>query len=886
MDFQNIKFNGEFRTYQQKVLDNSYKFLKDKKIHIVAAPGSGKTILGLELIKRQNERALILSPSVTIREQWRDRFADNFIESGTDIDSLFSFDLKKPLLITSITYQALHAAIQRQVITTKENEECDDVFEIETDDFTNFDIIKTMKDNNIKTICLDEAHHLRSEWQKSLETFINNLDDDITIISLTATPPYDSTLLEWKKYTSVCGDIDDEIFVPELVKNKTICPHQDYVIFSYPTNEEKKKILNYKKKATDAVMYASHSEAFKNIIDYINTNYQQLFSLIYENYQSFLALEAIASYVGLRLSSELLDNVNYSMKSNNLDLSKATLGFQFILDNQDLFKNDAKEIKTILQENGVIERKKVVLELDERMKRILSTSLGKLDSISLIAKSEANNLKSNLRMLILTDYIKRESLKNINKNHFPDINIISIFKTVLDSNTNLNIGILSGSLVVIPNSLKDMLIERAKTYNLIPSFRKLPDLDYSEVIMGVENRLKVLIITKLFEDGNINILIGTKALLGEGWDSPCINSIILASFIGSYMMSNQMRGRAIRVNALNENKVANIFHLATIEPEEYTGAKKIISSDYEMIKKRFDCFLAPRYDSDSIETGIDRLKSIIKAPYGKEGFIRINNEMLEKASKRELTAKRWQSCLEINDNPVITENTELPYKVFPRSFFIQKLQMYLFLLITTVLLISFTLFSLIKHYNFEWFIMTIGILFTIFTTYTSLYIFHISNPKRFVENVSKEILKSLKQTKYVLSPNALITRINDKTNKKLYMSITNATMHEQNLFNRSLYEFFSPITYPRYIVVNNTLGGLNFKYSYQLPAIFGNNKQNATIFYKNMRFVIRRLKLIYTKSDKGKEIYTKAKRFTLTNNNTNIIFKKTLEENKKSSSKR
>lgn len=52
MNFENIEFHGTFRDYQQRVLDNANKYLKDGKINIVAAPGSGKTILGLELIRR------------------------------------------------------------------------------------------------------------------------------------------------------------------------------------------------------------------------------------------------------------------------------------------------------------------------------------------------------------------------------------------------------------------------------------------------------------------------------------------------------------------------------------------------------------------------------------------------------------------------------------------------------------------------------------------------------------------------------------------------------------------------------------------------------------------------------------------------------------------
>ena len=76
--FEGVKFNGTFRSYQQHILNNADAYLKDGRINIVAAPGSGKTILGLELICRLGERALILSPTTTIRNQWGKRFKENF----------------------------------------------------------------------------------------------------------------------------------------------------------------------------------------------------------------------------------------------------------------------------------------------------------------------------------------------------------------------------------------------------------------------------------------------------------------------------------------------------------------------------------------------------------------------------------------------------------------------------------------------------------------------------------------------------------------------------------------------------------------------------------------------------------------------------------------
>ena len=49
--------------------------------------------------------------------------------------------------------------------------------------------------------------------------------------------PYDATFAEWTRYESLCGPIDLEIGIPELVRNGDLCPHHDHVVLSAPTAE-------------------------------------------------------------------------------------------------------------------------------------------------------------------------------------------------------------------------------------------------------------------------------------------------------------------------------------------------------------------------------------------------------------------------------------------------------------------------------------------------------------------------------------------------------------------------------------------------------------------------------------------------------------------------
>jgi superfamily II DNA or RNA helicase len=95
-----------------------------------------------------------------------------------------------------------------------------------------------------ETLVLDEAHHLRTEWWKTLTFVADRLKP--TLVALTATPPYDVSPFEWQRYEDLCGPVDAEVAVPELVLQGDLCPHQDYVYFSVPAAIELKTLVEFR----------------------------------------------------------------------------------------------------------------------------------------------------------------------------------------------------------------------------------------------------------------------------------------------------------------------------------------------------------------------------------------------------------------------------------------------------------------------------------------------------------------------------------------------------------------------------------------------------------------------------------------------------------------
>lgn len=239
-------FKYPWRKYQQRVLDELQEHLNDDHLHVIAPPGSGKTILGLEVVLRLNQPTLILAPTLSIRNQWIQRFCELFLMTNTPPDWI-SREIRKPRFLTVVTYQGLHAACNN----LKDNEESDEEEEksenrLEESTNPNMDnVIKGLREQNVKTIVVDEAHHLKNEWWLTLTKIKEQIDP--VIVGLTATPPYDVTANEWQRYVELNGPVDTEISVPELVVEGNLCPHQDYVHFTLPTERENQILQEFPK---------------------------------------------------------------------------------------------------------------------------------------------------------------------------------------------------------------------------------------------------------------------------------------------------------------------------------------------------------------------------------------------------------------------------------------------------------------------------------------------------------------------------------------------------------------------------------------------------------------------------------------------------------------
>ena len=840
--FKRVHFKGTFRDYQQRVLDRADGYLRDGKLHIVAAPGSGKTVLGLELIRKIGKPCLILSPTTAIREQWRARFCSLFADDEQAADALFSCDLHDVRLITSVTYQALYTAMER---TEGGEDDCSDI-----------DLMQLIGAHEIGTICLDEAHHLRNEWQRALEKFMQQLDGRVTVLSLTATPPYDAEGGEWERYIAVCGEIDEEIFVPELVAQGTLCPHQDYVYFNYPTKTELAALEDYRAHAAAALNQIAALPFVRELCARLQEkpDYDAIFSAPQEYTALFCWFRSCGLEVGRPIERQLAGRRGLP----RFQVGHAEQAIGFLINGALLSEEQKKQIEDIVKSHGVYERRQVQLRLSEKLRRTLVSSVGKLDSIRRIVQCERDAMGGELRLLILTDYIKKETLDGVaSRGSFSSVNVVSIFETLRRADDTQEIGVLSGSLIILPEKVK---LHARHTRQHIPGTR------YCVVDVAGSLHTAVAAVGELFERGEIRVLIGTKSLLGEGWDSPCINALILASFVGSFVLSNQMRGRAIRIDPTHPQKVANIWHLITVEPPYAVKERamqrlaeqirqddsRLISCDYEILKRRFDTFMGPNDRTGAIESGIGRLTAIAP-PYDSEGIARIDAEMLERASHREKLRAQWQNAVrggvvEVTAQSVVPTEKRVPVFTF------WNVTLFLLLAAVQADLVRLIIMTAMRFSAWTAVAVAVGEGIVCYLLYRLIrYVLLNRTPARSIKTLGIAIYEALCECS-LIAPSARVECRQDKQLSYVSLYLRNASVHDQNVFNRAMAEFLSPIDNPRYLLIRrNVLGKPSYRFSFACPSVIGKKKEYAEVLAKKLKKV-GRFELVFTRREDGRRL--------------------------------
>jgi hypothetical protein len=165
-----------------------------------------------------------------------------------------------------------------------------------------------------------------------------------------------------------------------------------------------------------------------------------------------------------------------------------------------------------------------------------------------------------------------------------------------------------------------------------------------------EARRYVPLVTRFHAEGGSRCLIGTRALLGEGWDAPAVNVVIDLTAATTPTSVVQARGRGLRRDHGWPGKVADNWGVVCVTGDHPKGA-----ADFDRFARKHDRYFALAASGD-IVSGVAHVDPRLSpyAPPPEAEFDALNAGMLQRAGQRDAARERWAIGTPYADEPVAT----------------------------------------------------------------------------------------------------------------------------------------------------------------------------------------------------------------------------------------
>lgn len=764
--------------HQQKIMDYVKTHPSKQTYHFVAPPGAGKTIVGLSLIEYFNKKTLILVPSLLLKEQWKN-------QAEQVLDCIISTDFTSPNTVTISTYQSVYQKL-------KEN--------------TNF-----LKKEGYELIVLDEAHHLKKSWGTLLSE-ARELAGDMVSLSLTATPPLSSEYEEWQTYLNLNGPIDEEISVTELINQGLLHPYQDFVYFVQADTEIERSYANFYNQQNQMIDRMQSDEAAIELFAHHPFMVDPMLHTqeIYESFELYLSMLLFLSHNKFNLSTDHWQILGFKKQYLLPELSRKNLTTLYDW----LWKNHSNlSIFDILKKERWLKEDELCLFPEFPKEKLLGSYEARMNAVNHIIIKEEANLQEKLCGLILFERICEDAFE------FPDnpsyYGVVPQFLRLIPLlNEQTEIAMICGSFLILSQTLAKIVFKNESEIH--PPYLT----NYVKINLTDSNRKSILKqVTDLLESNRLNLLLGTVALLGEGWNCTNINTLILANHSSSYVQIQQLRGRVLRIK--EQKPLSTIWHIGQYFPGLPWNEQPELAPIIQRLS--FIEGISSQQVPEYITTGKERLHFPNETT--KSAMDHYNQENFFFAQHRKLLASYWQEALQ--------KGSHLTMPVFIKKMPEQRCTEFYS---SSKKAASFQLTRLTF-----WQALLQGSL--------PLYFHQQRSKRQWRKNCQlrlelTEALYTIMKEKRILGDNSKLAIHFD--NDQFYIQLTHASYQEERLFNQYIMEMMTPALESRYLLK------VEEQY-FCIPKEFAKSKQTTLPFFKEIEKKRANCELIYTKNILGRQ---------------------------------
>jgi superfamily II DNA or RNA helicase len=536
------------------------------------------------------------------------------------------------------------------------------------------------------TLILDECHHLLEMWGHLVQALVDTLGDHVFLVGLTATPPADMDTREAELYAALFGHADFAVPTPAVVKEGELAPYQELAYLTEPLAAERAWIAAQQARFEELIVRLEDPTfASRPFLDWLHARVVERATAggaqvrweRFEHDEPDLSAAALRLFLARNLAlpegARVGERHRRPPTADDWALLIGDYCQGFLRHSADPHDEAAwEEIRRALPAVGYVLTRGGVRSYVSPVDRVLALSAAKGVAAQTILDLESQALGPALRALILCDYERA------------GVTLLAELRDVLDPQAGSAALILQLLLADAATRVLDPVLLTGRTVacsratalafaewcagggpelpadlppDLVTALAGLPlavapaaagapaagQPGWEDVVVIApehgwwEPRHYVPLVTRFLEAGHSRCLVGTRGLLGEGWDARSVNVLVDLTGAATSTSVHQMRGRSLRLDARLPHKVANNWDVVCVAPEHPKGF-----ADYSRFVRKHHAYFALTATGE-IECGVSHVDPVL-SPFGPPPATDIpalNARTLDRVGRREQAYALW-----------------------------------------------------------------------------------------------------------------------------------------------------------------------------------------------------------------------------------------------------
>lgn len=650
---------------------------------VVLPPGTGKTWVGLEvarsaLVAGEVGRVLVLVPNTAIQGQWL-AAARSPEPAGFGLDAADDRGLGSD--VTVLTYQSL--AVFRA--SDGELPETADVSGGSPDAAAVSDeaddghlgrlhpngraVVEALAAAGPVLLVLDECHHLLELWGELLAEVLDRVPQ-ARVLGLTATPRETLTAPQAALVDALFGEVAYATAVPAVVREGDLAPFAELAWFTTPTPAEAAWLAESATRFAELVAVLTDPDVGDPpLLTWVQRRWvaptRATDGRRTTTWSSLAAAEPEGARAALRLHHAGLLDAPEGARLTEEHRQDPTADDWLVLADDWLRTLDPGQrpadahvldvVRRALPAVGRVWTRRGIRRGRTEVDRVLARSASKADACVEIVGHEAAALGDRLRMLVLCDHESATATVPLSLRGVVDAEAGSaralLGRLLADPVTGqLDPVLVTGRTVAAGPATAQALLAAVRDADpeLGGGLAVEPLADVPGAVALVRaadlpgrawtSRGWVGHVTRFFESGGCRVLVGTRGLLGEGWDARRTTGLVDLTTATSSTAVVQTRGRSLRTDPAWTDKVAVNWTVTCVAPDHPRG-----DADWQRLVRKHTGYFGVDAAGDVVD-GVAHLDPLLSPhhPPGPDELAALNSRAVVRSQQRDDVRVSWR----------------------------------------------------------------------------------------------------------------------------------------------------------------------------------------------------------------------------------------------------